>query len=526
MRNISILDCTLRDGGCVNNFNFGSIYMNQILHGLEEAGVEYIEVGYIDQKAGSRTDRTQFSDEVVIREEFLRKKKPNAIYVAMIDYGKFDPHLLESCNHDGIDGIRLAFHKKDRKEMIFWGREILNKGYKLFIQPMIGLRYTDEELLDLIRDVNTELPTASAFYIVDSFGEMRLNDINRMANLVDHNLRGDMPIGFHSHNNLQLSYSNAVTLLNFPCKRDVIFDSSIMGMGKGAGNLNTELFAEHLNIYEEKDYDVAPLLEVMDKCLNQIKQTYYWGYSVEYYLSAANHCTPSYAKHFYYKHLITVDQLSELLGMIQEDKKVSFDIDYADKLFYKYNAQVYNDEKSIEILSEKLNNREVLLIGPGQSVNRCKGIVTEYIKKNDVVTIAINNLPDFEVDWYFVTKRQVFQYLSDVLTKCIVTSNVIKNGESIILSYSSCTNGEFGHREDAFYSFFNLLSRLQIKSIAFAGFDGFTSDLNDNYYDDRFKRPINGHEADNRNQFNRYLLNKLRERMKILFITPSIYERS
>ena len=78
---------------------------------------------------------------------------------------------------------------------------------------MITLRYSDAELLEFIDLVNGELADASGFYIVDSFGEMRPNDMSRMLNLVDHNLTPSMTLGFHSHNNLQLSYSNAMTML-------------------------------------------------------------------------------------------------------------------------------------------------------------------------------------------------------------------------------------------------------------------------------------------------------------------------
>ncbi|MDE6924689.1 MAG: pyruvate carboxyltransferase, partial [Acetatifactor sp.] len=71
-----------------------------------------------------------------------------------------------------------------------------------------------------------------------------------------------------------------------------------MGMGKGAGNLNTELLIEHLNCFYNKNYNIAPLLAVIDEVINQIHNEFYWGYAVEYYLSSINHCTPSYASYF------------------------------------------------------------------------------------------------------------------------------------------------------------------------------------------------------------------------------------
>ena len=80
-----------------------------------------------------------------------------------------------------------------------------------------------------------------------------------------------------------------------------------------------------------KNYKVAPLLEVIDKVINQLHVEFYWGYAPEYYLSSANHCTPSYASHFNNKHMLPIDQVGELLGMIADEKKISFDKNYAEE---------------------------------------------------------------------------------------------------------------------------------------------------------------------------------------------------
>lgn len=338
MNDFKVLDVTLRDGGCVNNFNFGSTYMEKILAAQESAGIDIIELGYIDEKNGSECGRTQYINERVISKNILHCKKPGITYVAMIDYGKFDIDNLDSKSEESIDGIRMAFHKHDYKDMIALGRKIMDKGYKFYIQPMITSRYSDAELLELIDLVNTELPDASVFYIVDSFGEMWPDDLKRLLHLIDHNLIESMSIGLHSHNNLQMSFTNACTLLQFEANRDVILDSSIMGMGKGAGNLNTELLIEYLNCFYDKNYSVEPLLAVIDDVINQIHNEFYWGYAVEYYLSSVNHCSPSYAGYFYHECMLSTAQVNELLSRMSEDKKISFDRDYAEKIYRQYYA--------------------------------------------------------------------------------------------------------------------------------------------------------------------------------------------
>lgn len=525
MRNIKMLDCTLRDGGCVNNFNFGKLYMDLILRGIELSGIEIIELGYIDSKAGSAEERTQYNNERVIYQNFLKEKKEGVTYVAMVDYGKYDPNLLEQHNNLSIDGIRLAFHKKDRKNMILWGQKIIEKGYKLFVQPMTCLRYTDEEMLDLIKDVNTYLPNASAFYIVDSFGEMRLNDMYRLANIVNHNLAPSISMGLHSHNNLQLSYSNAVTLLNFPTERDLIFDASIMGMGKGAGNMTTELFAEHLNVYQGKKYDIAALLEVVDKAINQIRENYSWGYAIEYYLSAANHCTPSYASHFYKKHTLSVGQVAELLAMIKEEKKISFDKSYAEELYFIYNEAKYNDEKDLRALQEVFAGKTILLIAPGRSVIEHAGSIKDVSEQRDVVTIALNNNPVIPSDYVFVTKLSVYGTVKETEMKMILTSNVhVKHKGAYTVNYTALTSYEGGVSDNSTIMIINLLDKLGVSKVKLAGFDGFVPDVDANYYDEALKRPVHKEQADARNKLLKDYITSMRKKMLIEFLTPSLYE--
>jgi len=209
---IKVLDVTLRDGGCVNNFNFGQPYMERILAAQERSGVEIIELGYLDDK-GSFSGRTQWASIDSISRSFLKEKQKGITYVAMMDYGKFSPGNIVDRKENFIDGIRLAFHKKNVRDIFPVAEEILRKGYQLYLQPMLTVHYSENELLELIGMVNSELPEVTGFYIVDSFGEMRSNDLSRIFNIVESNLNQNILLGFHYHNNLQLAYSNACALL-------------------------------------------------------------------------------------------------------------------------------------------------------------------------------------------------------------------------------------------------------------------------------------------------------------------------
>ncbi|HFP8864919.1 TPA: 3-hydroxy-3-methylglutaryl-CoA lyase, partial [Enterococcus faecium] len=149
------------------------------------------------------------------------------------------------------------------------------------------------EFLAVIKNVNQFKPYA--FYIVDSFGMMKGKDLTRLFYMIEHNLEKDIQIGFHSHNNMQLAYSNAQKLITVQTNRSLIIDSSVYGMGRGAGNLNTELFVEYLNDNAGKKYQLKPLLYIIDEILNSFYQKSYWGYSLPNYISAVHNAHPNYA---------------------------------------------------------------------------------------------------------------------------------------------------------------------------------------------------------------------------------------
>jgi 4-hydroxy 2-oxovalerate aldolase len=529
MNSIKVLDVTLRDGGCVNDFNFGQVYMEKILKAQEESGVDMIEMGYLDDNKGSLQGRTQWKTSEAIYETLMKTKKQGVTYLAIMDYGKFNVDNLPQCSDKTIDGIRVAFHKKNMRDIPVIGRKIMDKGYQFYIQPMITMRYSDREMLDLIEMINKELPDASACYIVDSFGEMRPNDLQRLLNIVDNNLVPTMTIGFHSHNNLQMSYSNACSMLQFPTNRDLMLDSSILGMGKGAGNLNSELLLEHLNLFYGKKYNISPLLEVIDKVLNQLHSEFYWGYAPEYYLSSVNHCTPSYASHFYNKHQLPIDEVGELLSMIPEDKKISFDKNFAEEIWRTYNERKQVDDSEVVVeMKSILANKKVLLIAPGKSIVEHRSKIESIINQEDVISIGLNLTESYHVDYLMTTRQDVYDLAMEAGKSVITTSNVSKGarGKVKILNYKNWIDISDGRTHDSSsVIMLNFLKACDVKEIMLAGFDGFAVNINENYSDPNLRRPVSVEQVNRRNAFYKRFIKEVDSTgIRISFVTPSKYE--
>ena len=287
------------------------------------------------------------------------------LFVAMMNYGEFEVENLPQYDGSSIDGIRVAYHKKNRYEALELCKKIKEKGYLVFIQAMVSLSYSDEEFLETIKIVNDFNPYA--FYIVDSFGVMKGKDLTRLFYMIEHNLHSEIWIGFHSHNNMQLAYSNAQLLTTIQTNRNLIIDSSVYGMGRGAGNLNTELFVEYLNENYGKQYQIQPLLILIDEILNDFYQINYWGYSLPNYISAVHNAHPNYAGYLDDKKTLTIKDMNEIFDKMDEEKKVSFDKKYIEELYLKHMATGKVQEEHKAELKEILKNKKVLLIAPGRS---------------------------------------------------------------------------------------------------------------------------------------------------------------
>ncbi|NLK37128.1 MAG: 3-hydroxy-3-methylglutaryl-CoA lyase, partial [Epulopiscium sp.] len=309
---IYVLDSTLRDGGYCNNWRFGQENIKRIISGLIDSNVDVIECGMLSEGFFS-ADESKYSS-IHDATEILPKKKDKKLFVLLMNYGDYDVDKLPEYENGGMNGIRVAFHKKDMVQALEAAKKIKEKNYKVFLQPMVTATYSVDEYIDLLKSANEIDPYA--FYIVDSFGSMSTNEVRKYCSLATHILKSNIILGFHSHNNLQLAFSNSQSFVEEAKGRKIIVDSCIMGMGRGAGNLNTELFLDFMNSMQEGEYKVTPLLVIIDEILNLFYEKKYWGYSLPNYLSATYNMHPNYATYLADKNTLTISMMGELLSLV------------------------------------------------------------------------------------------------------------------------------------------------------------------------------------------------------------------
>ncbi len=521
MSRFSILDCTLRDGGYINQWEFGNQAIADIIALLNEANIEIIECGFL-RDLPYDSNKTVFSD-VNQMVPFISPKKPNTIYVGMIALGDISPDKITPYDGTSIDGIRLTFHKHEWEEARVAAISLIEKGYKVFIQPVGTTSYSDSELLTLVENVNELHPFA--FYMVDTLGIMYRNDVLRMFYLIDNNLLTDIRIGFHSHNNFQLSFSNAQEILLQNVKRNVIIDASVYGMGRGAGNLPVELLAEYINANVERRYSLLPLLSIADQFLMSIFAEHPWGYALPYFLSAREHCHPNYAAYLINKQTLNIEAISKMLNLLPPDQRNLFHPDLVEQYYNEFQSCQIDDSDACAMLKKDVSGREVLIIGLGASVVTAREEIQGYISTNKPFTVSVNFIPEgLTVDALFISNQKRLNAIRPMIgmLPCVIASSNLKNELPESVNFINYTD-YLEEGDNAGAMLIRLMRKVGARGIVMAGFDGFTSDTGMNYYVPSFKRMLSEYEASQKNADISRQLHQALGDTPYTFLTPTRY---
>ncbi len=521
MSNIKLLDCTLRDGGYINNWNFGEEEIRDILFNLAKSGTDIIECGFLSDKLYDH-DRSIFSSPEQI-DALL--PETDCMYVGMIAIGEKEihPDLLPNASSCRLSGIRLTFHSDEIDKALEYGQIIKRKGYRLFLQPVGSSFYSDDKLLSLMLRANEIEPYA--FYIVDTLGCMYPRDLQRQLYLADYNLKPGIRIGFHSHNNLQMAFANAQHMIEYKTERTRIIDCSVNGMGRGAGNLCSELIMDYLNRDSSTDYDVVPLLELSDKYLSSIYVSNPWGYSSAYYLSAISRCHPNYSSYLISKQTLSGGSIREILDQIPVERRKRFDGALIKQLYQTFQKNAVDDTETVDYLRRLFDGREILVIAPGKTVETQLERIHEYIRVHRPFVISINFVPQFlDADLCFVTSSKRLEMLpSGSCPQLLLTSNLKSDDTNTwVVNYASLTNTSVYASDSAGTMLLKLLVKCSVRRAALAGFDGFEVGTQ-NYFDSRYEAYIEKQAIETKNAEIMEQLMKRAEELELTFITDSKY---
>jgi 4-hydroxy 2-oxovalerate aldolase len=325
-KKISVLDCTLRDGGlaledCILNKDKCSLFdkniVKKFIDTIQQTKIDIIEIGSIEI---SKKDKTRYSIYQNIEEVsklMPKNKNSNQMYAALYR-GPDTPHnKIPNWNPSLCEVLRVIIRHSELKKSIDFCHMLSDKGFKVFVQPMVTMRYSNSELKFLITWSNKL--KAHSLYIVDSYGYMTSEDLLGLFKKFDDGLNKETSVGFHAHNNMNLAFSNVQEFINQKTNRSLIVDSTIMGMGQGAGNMQTELLISYLN-KKNKRYEFNFILDACE-IVEKYSKNNLWGYSVKNLLSAINKTAYKFSSVLKKKFKLSYSQINRILSSMPKKIK-------------------------------------------------------------------------------------------------------------------------------------------------------------------------------------------------------------
>jgi 4-hydroxy 2-oxovalerate aldolase len=501
---MKILDCTLRDGGYYTNWDFDKDLVKTYCKSMEALPIDYVEIGYRSIPLEGYLGEYFYCPEFVMKElkELMPSKKLVIILNEKDIRASHVPELLKPCL-EYISMVRIAIDPVNFARAIELAKAIKDMGFEVGFNVMYMSKWKeDNSFLDLLDGLDDII---DYFYMVDSFGGVFQQDVIETINLVKS--KTNVKLGFHGHNNLEMALANTITAMNEGCD---IVDATITGMGRGAGNLKTELLLTYLN---SKGYDgitFGGLSATLDM-FEDMKKDYSWGTNLPYMFSGAYSLSQKQVMEWV---VMNRYPIASIINALQNKKSL------------------IDDNLRLPKLENEGRSNDVLIVGGGNSVKENKQAIRIFLQQNKGIKVIhtgltyISNFKKVENDQYYAlvgfegdNLLSAFQGVDTLNKKFVYPPHPRKMGtlipKEIITTSCELTSIDFTKVSDdsPLAVAIQIAINLRAGSLYFIGLDGY----NTNIKNSQFKLV----------QENQNVLNDLLkiENIEVCTLTPSKYEK-
>ena len=521
---INVIDCTLRDGGYYNNWNFSNDLVNEYLNSISESGIEYVELGFRSLSQKDFKGPNWYTTDNYINSLKIPKKLKLGVMINMSEFmqtrlqRKKNLHeLFKNKKKSKVNFVRIAAHLKEFPFALEACSILKSKGYFVCINLMQVSEHSKEDINLVLKKANNHKP--DVIYFADSLGSMRSDDIRSVIKVFRNTWKG--PLGIHAHDNLGEALSNTLNSIKEGVKW---VDSTITGMGRGPGNVKTEYLLIEIDKFLKRKSSILPILKIIKKYFIQLKNFYSWGTNSFYYL-AGKHCIhPTYVQEMISIKLDDIEIL-EAINQLKEKKGNKYDVNLVRSEFQKPIRLL----KGSWLPKKKLNGKEVLHVSSGPKFNEYSKEIEIYIKEKKPIVIALNtnvNIKKNLIDFYLgcnpfrlIADAKSYQKIKSplIVPKSLLSDFHLKKLKKVkLLDYGiglKENKFEFYKNSAIIPKLYNVAYALSIATsgnasrILLAGFDGYGSN-------DRRTKIVN-------DLFFSYSANK--KSKKIISITPTSY---
>ena len=398
---IKLLDCTLRDGGYYNNWNFHFPSVRKYLHQIYSSKIDIVEIGFNFFDKNPNYGHFAYADHKLLKKIPKNKKTKIAIMVNATDLLKIKGDFRKYINKNfkkntKLEIIRVATHYRDYKKVIKFLKYFKLMKFKVCFNLMQVNNVSDKELkkcLNLLQKSNS----VDVFYFADSFGNLKPYDIKKICELIKKNWNKE--IGVHSHDNCGLALKNSIQAFKSGA---TWIDGTIQGMGRGAGNVKTE----HLLSYFKKfDYSSRSIQSISKNYFSDLKKKYKWGKSKYYRKAAKFNIHPTYIQMLQTDGRYTKREIINSINSLKKIIATSYDPRLLEESFID-NKNIKGNWK----VNNLFRNKNILLLGQGNSLSNKYNLnkIKNYILKSKCIVISINInkfIPEYLVD-YFISSNE------------------------------------------------------------------------------------------------------------------------
>ena len=383
---LKILDCTLRDGGYYNNWDFSKELIEDYLHAMSAAKIEFVELGFRFLKKDIYLGPCAYTTPSFLETLNVPKNLKIGIMINAKDItssnlskAEIDKYFFEFSKKNKISFVRFACHLDEIQKIIPLCNQLGKKGIITAINLMQISEIKDQDVEKITK--HAAKSKLDVFYFADSLGNLEPHNIVHISNLIKKNWKKD--IGFHAHDNMSRALINGVAAFNNGINW---IDSTVTGMGRGAGNIQTEFALLQFSKYLNKNSDISLLLKLIEKRFSPMKNKYKWGTNPYYYLAGQHKIHPTFIQSMLNDLKLEPTEMLSAIDNLKKGEGKNFDrnlIEVGKKIYKGKTKGTWNPLNLIK-------RKNVLIIGSGPSSFKHSKAIENFIKKNKPFVIALN----------------------------------------------------------------------------------------------------------------------------------------
>ena len=383
---IKLLDCTLRDGGYYTSWNFDLELVNKYLRGIKNSNIDIIELGFRFLNKNKQLGPLAYTSDKFLKTLDL----PTGIeYAVMINASEYisekDP--ITSINKNFSDStnsrisiVRIAINFDDYSETKILTKALKKRGYKVGLNLMQVHSKTSKEYKEAA-EIISKWNTVDILYLADSLGVLEPEDINKIFKHIKPFWKGKM--GIHTHNNRGYALTNSIKAVEAGVSW---LDSTVYGMGRGAGNTPTEDLLIELKKLKIHDSNPSALIHSY-KEFEQLNKKYKWGANVYYHFASQKYIHPTYIQTLLSDSRYDDVQIFEAISSLADNQSSLFSSELLEETFFDIQK---NSFKGSWDPSNWLKDEDVLLVAAGSSVKKQKKGIMDFIKKLELKVFLLN----------------------------------------------------------------------------------------------------------------------------------------